>query len=252
MNRLILFLIGIVLVGIAGFALVWFGVGRELQPVAARTLVELRDGKEQAVYERAAEAFRAGQDVGDLGAYWAWWREKLGTFVEILARRSVGARAQGAETHKTMTLELGFMKGKARMEFEFLDAEPEPLLVHLRISTLDEGLGAKEDREQLVGRVRDLFKRYDEEDWIGFYAGLSFDLQRTWRPRMIAAQMPAKFAAQGKVEDLRLVKSEDGPAGVVVQHFDVDYERATGTAEVSQRFDDGRWSIVGFVFGDAR
>lgn len=252
MNRIILFLIGIVLVGIAGFALVWFGVGRELQPVTAKFLVDMRDGKYRAVHETVHEELRARQSVQELAAYWEWWREEMGAFVEILRRRGVSTSTANGETRKGMTLDLGFMKGKARAHFEFLSAEPDPLLTHFRIYKLDEGAGAESDREQLVARVKTLFAFYDAKDWTGLYAALSSDLQKAWPQAKIAEQMPQRRDAFGAVKDLRLVRTEDGPEGVVIQHFEVDYEKAKGTAKVSQHFDDDRWHVVGFVLGDLR
>lgn len=251
MNRLVLFLIGIVLVGIAGFALVWFGVGRELGPATAGILVDLRDGKYRAVHERAHESFRERVSVADLTAYWEWWREEMGTFVEILSRRGVSTSSQDGEVHKGITVEAGFMKGRALVRFEFLTLKEGPALAHFRLARLDEGRGSADDRDELVARVRRLFDLYDKQDWTALYAALSFDLQKAWPQKIIAKQMPMRRKAYGKVTDLRLVKTEEGPDEIVEQYFDVDYEKASGKAKVTQQFDDGRWHVVGFVVGDA-
>ena len=178
MNRLILFLIGIVLIGIAGFALVWFGVGRELQPGAVRALMNLRDTKAEVLLEESHESLRTRWSAEDLNAYWAWWTERLGDFFEITARRGVSSSTNNGEVRKGITLEVGFMKRKALVRYEFLALEKGPILMHLRIAELDEGTGAEDDRDELVERVRALLAYYDASDWVGLYASQSFELQQ--------------------------------------------------------------------------
>ncbi len=252
MNRVILFLIGIVLVGIAGFAVVWFGVGRELQAPAAKTLVDLRDGKAAEVHAAADASFRERWTVDDLSSYWTWWENELGRFVEILARRDVSTSTKGSETVKTLTLELGFMKRKARAKFEFVSRESGPLLTHMRIYELDEGAGTKDDRGQLVARTRALLRRYDASDWVGLYAAMRFEQQKSWPLSTIREQMSVRRNAQGAVKDVQLANTEEEDNGVVRQHFDVTYEKSAGKLEAVYQFRDGRWHVAGFVMSEAR
>jgi hypothetical protein len=252
MSRLILFLTGIVLVGIAGFALVWFGVGRELQPGAARVLLNLRDGKAQVVCDEAHPSLRARWSAADLTAYWDWWGSELGGFFEILARRGVSTSTQDGETRKGLTLELGFMKRKARMRFEFITLEEGPVLTHIRLYELDEGRGAEADRDELIERVRALMGRYDASDWVGLYAALSFDLQKTWPLGKLREALSTRRAATGPVKTLSLAGSEAGDEKAVTQTYEIEYEKARGTAKVTQQFDDDRWHITGFVLEPAR
>ena len=247
MNRLILLLIGLVLVGIAGFALVWFGVGRELHGPSTKVLSDLHLGKYADVHAAAHESFRKARSVEDLQAYWTWWTNELGAFYEVVGRRGVSTHSGTKGSFKGLTLELGFMKAKAIGTFRFDTSGDAPILTHFRIGKLDEGLGKKDDRSGLEGFTRELFDRYDAEDWAGLYARIGFDLQQAWPLGVIQRQMPAIRSAMGKVQGLRLTKTEDGAHDdVVVQHYEVAFENGAGEAKVSHKH-DGRWEIVGFV-----
>ncbi len=263
MNRLILFMIGIVLVGIAGFALVWFGVGRELQPGAVRTLINLRDGKAAVVLEEAHASFRQRWSAEDLTAYWDWWGNEWGAFFEILARRGVSTSTRDGETRKGLTLEVGFMKRKARVQYEFLALEEGPILTHFRLYELDEGIGREADRDELTERVRTLMARYDASDWVGLYAAQSFELQKAQPLGKLRTEMTRLRAVTGPVKALRLANSETGPQKTtpqkanppknsVTQTFDVDFEKTQGRVMVSQQFEDGRWHITGFALEPVR
>ncbi len=248
MNRLILFLIGIVLVGVAGFALIWFGVGRELNKPTIKILMDLRDGKHADVHQGAHASFRERQSVEELGAYWAWWAKELGTFVEVTKRMGVSMHTSDAGSFRGITMEVGFMKGKARAKFRYETSGDDPLLTHFRISMLEENAGEKEDRVPLEGITRRLFDRYDASDWTGLYAGLGFQLQQAWPLTKVNAQMPPLRAQRGQVKKLRLTKTDDDPDDdVVVQHYDAEFEHGKGSVKVSFQYDNKRWHVVTFV-----
>ncbi len=256
MHRLVLLLIGIVLVGIAGFALVWFGEGRELQPLVARTLVNLRDGEGAGVLARADPSFRKGRTPADLAAYWAWWTKEMGTFVEILGRRELTSATRMLEgapvAVKRMTVELGFMKGKVMATFEFREAEPDPLLTHVRFFKPGEGLVAIEDDDKAVSNalLDAVIARYDAADWVGLYALLSFRGQTTSTPAAVREKFAGWRARFGRVtslspslhDDLHVEGRLRDDRDVTVERV-VTLERHTGSVVLSLRRADGRWHV---------
>jgi len=267
MHRLVLLLIGIVLVGIAGFALVWFGEGRELQPLVAGTLVDLRDGKEAEVLARGDPAFREGRSAEDLAAYWAWWKQEMGTFVEILGRRAVSTSTSTVDgtrvTTKRMTLELGFMKGKVMASFAFRDAEPDPLLTHWRLYLPSSSSFSVADDSVPAALVRTLLTRYDAEDWTGIYVGLSFRGQEASPPRVVRETLRVQRERLGRVITVDALPvdaagtrgtSANGTGAkkaeaddVLVLHHAIQFERGLGTWTTTLRYDDGRWHVDAFV-----
>lgn len=250
MNRLTLFLIGIVLFGVAGFALIWFGVGRELNQPTYKTLMDLRDGKQAEVHERAHASLKGRQSPDDLAAYWAWWTGEMGAFVEVLARRGISVTETDEGSFKGITFELGFMKGKMRGTFRYETSAEEPRLAHFRFAKLNENAGREDDRDILQVITRGLFDRYDASDWVGLYAALGFDLQQAWPLAKVEEQMPRIFEQFGKVKQggLTLTKTEDGPhQDAVVQHYDIEFEKGKSAAKVSFKYDDKSWHLVGFV-----
>ena len=247
MNKLVIFLIGIVLVGVAGFALLWFGVGRELQPLAAGVLVDCRDGRFEDIYDRAHPRFREGRTLEQFKAYWAEVEKRNGVFREILRRVGVASHADAGGTRKGLTLEVGFQKGAATARFEFLAADPDPLMLHFAIQADTPDRVEHDDRSGLEAQVRAVMVHYNEGDFTAFYTDLAPELQMAWTQKKLIAQLGELRANKaGAFVDLEITETKEGVHDAVIQVCKARFEKGAATLTVTHRYGAGRWDIVGF------
>lgn len=252
MNKLILFLIGIVLLGIAGFALLWFTVGGQVEAQAGKLLVDLRDGKFAEVHDAAHPAFQEAWTPALLEAWWKHWEGELGGFGVINRRRRVAASTGTHGSRKSVVLDLAFVKERAFGEFLYIEGEPEPKLRHLSLWLPTEQ--SQTDRSGFEATVDKLFQRWDANDIVGLYAQLAPALQMEWPLRKMDGELPALRKAFGKRKALRLVSAEDGEHETVKQTWEVDFENTEGSARVIHQWldDHARWAVSGFFVNAKR
>ncbi len=247
MNKLVLFLTGIVLIGIAGFAMMWFGTGRELQAPAVAYLIQCRDGEYAKAYEAAHPKLREGQSVEQLEALWDLWKSEHGVFGEVLQRLSVRAGTDEDTWSRSITLELGFYKGHILGRFYFLRVDEQPRLVHVWLTPKPTTEVAESDRSSLEPSARAAIALVDASDFVGLYDALDPDLQMGWTLKALAEQMLALRTEAGAVKSITLTGTDDKEkAHHVSQRFAVEFENAQMELRVTHRHDRGQWSIVGF------
>jgi hypothetical protein len=247
MNRLILFLIGIVLVGIAGFMAIWFGTGRELQAPSVAFLMNCKDRKFQAVYDSAHPAFRESRSVDQLEDLWEHWEKKHGVFGEVLRRLGVHKAPAGSAWEQMLSLELGFFKGHILGRFYFkIDAEI-PKLVHVWLATKPTVEMDPADRSSLEPSARALFSHLGASDFAALYDGFDPELQMRLTPKRLHDQMEALIATAGPLGEVTLTSKTAQGDLRVVQLWKLAFDKQPFNFEVTHEHSRGQWSVVEFL-----
>ena len=246
MQRLILILIAIVLCGIAGFALIWFGAGRDLQGPSVAFLTHCRDGAFEKAYAEAHPRFREARSLEQLEALWAHWTGRYGPFGEVVRRINVVAAPEGASWEEELRLDLGFLEGHVVGSFFFLtDEDGVPKLAHVSLEPRSRVDVPETDRSRLELKARKLVGWYDEARWLDLYDAFGPSLQMGWTQRRMMAELPALHARLGSVKDIVLLDTSDIEAGVR-QRFALTCEHGPAELEVVHAHAEGSWSVVGF------
>lgn len=245
MNKIVLILTGIVLLGIAGFATLWFGVGGELQELAEDVLVDWREGRLERIYEGAADPYKGGRTLAQHRAYLDHWSSRLGSFVEVIGRTDLSDQPGSDSSRKTVLLDLAFEKGRGQGRFEFIAVDEELKLAHLSLHDVRPPV-EKEDRSALQAEARRLLRQYDEQAIVELFAALSSGPQKAWPPEQMRQELEYLHERVGRITKVEL-RSEEQPADDQhVQRYDLTFERGHGTAGVAWTWAEQRWLIAGF------
>ncbi len=246
-NKIVLFLIAVVLIGIAGFALLWFGVGGESQKAAEAILADWQQGRVDAIYRGADESFRAGNSPDRFKAYLEYWRARRGAFEAVKRRTNAGISKDDGEMRKRVSLLLQFARGEAEGHFEFKERDGALALVHVSFNEIPAAVD-KADNGVLDAAAHALFMLYNEKNITGLYAALSGPLQQKWRPADVETQLLSLHHKAGRIDEnfkQRELKEEDkGDRRILV--YDIAFEKAPGEAVVGFQWDDDHWKIVEF------
>lgn len=247
MNKIVLILIAIVLVGIAGFATLWFGVGSDLQERAEAILGEWRDGRVDEIYRDATSEFRQGRTPEQFRAYLDYWKTRRGAFVAVERRTKVSVSSrEGDKDSRGVTLEVRFERGLAYVRFVFRPGDVLALL-QMALREPDKPVD-KADAGVLEAMAHSLFMLYSEKNYIGLYDGLSPELQLAWPPARIETELDALHVMGGRISEeftQRSLEEEDkGELRTLV--YAVDFERGPGQAKIGFQWDDDHWRVVEF------
>lgn len=248
MNKVVLILIAVVLVAIAGFATLWFGVGSRLQETAEGILADWNAGREAAIYEAASDELRAGRTLEQFKAYLDYWKTRRGAYQAVEERQGVSfSMGTSKGDSKTIKLGLRFERGTADARFVFRPAGDALQLLHFSLHEPPKPV-AKDDTSGFEATAHALFMRYNEKDMVGLYAALSPELQMAWPPATIEEQVGTLHARGGKIDEnftQREMKAEDdGERRIVL--YDITFERTPGTAKLGFQWADGHWHVVEF------
>lgn len=247
MQRLILFLIAVVLFGIAGFALIWFGAGRDLQGPSVAFLTHCRDGAFDEAYAAAHPDFQAARSVAQLEALWRHWESRYGVFGEVVRRIGVYEGEDAGPWSEALRLDLGFQDGHVLGTFYFAtDAQGASRLVHVALAPRARVDVPASDRSRLEVKARKLFTWFDEAKWVDLYDALAPSLQMSWTQAAFMDEMPALRERLGAVQHVELATMQDVDGGVR-QLFEVTCERGKAAFEVVHTHDDGAWHVAGFA-----
>ena len=220
MQRLILFLIAVVLFGIAGFALIWFGTGRELQGPTIAFLTNCRDGEYQKAYDAAHPRFREAWSLEDLKRIWKHWRDQHGRFGEVVRRIGV-TEVQGGDkdSRLELKLDLGFQDGHVIGRFFFLpDDDGVQKLAHASLTRRPDVDVPLTDRSRLKVTTRKLLELLDAGDAMGFYDALGAQAQWGFTPRALFRDVPKDRERLGAMKDIREGAGAEIPNIPVVMH----------------------------------
>jgi hypothetical protein len=245
-NKVVLVLIGIVLLGIAGFATLWFKVGSELQDKAAAILVDCREGRSAEVYAAASAAFREGWTQTQFDGYLAYWHARRGAFKSVTGRTNVSTHSGGGSTTKTVTLKLEYERDTAEGFFAFEVEGDELRLRHLSIRPTERAVD-RSDRGALDVIADHLFKYYNGKEYVALYAKLSPKLQMAWPPGVMGAELEKLHAMVGPMDlnvERREVSEKDDIATAV---YDVRFEKSKGVAKIDFEWTRDHWRVVSFL-----
>lgn len=245
MQRLILFLTAIVLFGIAGFALIWFGTGRDLQGPSVAYLVASRDGDFAAAHAGMHPAARARWSPDELERLWDHWGAKYGEFGEVVRRIGVRDAPDGSDWDRMLRLDLGFRKGHVIGRLYFKDDGGEPKLYHVALEPRAAVAVPAKDRSRLDITSRKLFDHLDKGEVLAFYDALApvAQMQRDLTELETETQASRETLGPRKHVDLTSERAE-GPRQV--QLYALEYERGTQAIEVVHEHAEGAWSVVAF------
>ncbi len=243
MQRLILFLIAIVLFGIAGFALIWFGAGRDLQGPSVAFLTLARDGDFEGVAARMHPDALPRWDAQGTERLWTWWGKTYGDFGEVVRRIGVSPWEGGGEGAELLTLDLGFRGGHVVGWFYFRQHEGRSKLVHVALKPRARVDVAATERTRLDVTARKLFDYLDGDDVLAFYDALHPELQMQTDITAVAVREAAVRDTLGARTGVTLVKHASDDA-TETQHYRLDHERGARALRVVHRHEDGRWWVV--------
>jgi hypothetical protein len=246
MNRIVLLLVAVVLMGIAAFAVLWMGVDAKQRGPADQILTDWRAGRLPDVYKRASAGFRERQSAAEFQTYMNYWAGELGAFESVTRRLPLVSKAGPQGLHEKTTLEVAFAKGPATVLFFFDAGEPTPRLEHLCIRKVEPG-APQTDRSGLEPTSRALMGYYDRSEFAALYAGLSVELQWQWTLANVQAQLTRLRGILGAVKEMKLRDTQEAHGDLVIQYFAIDFEKTGGTAKVSYGWRGGRWQVIGFV-----
>lgn len=246
MQRLVLLLTAIVLVGIAGFAAVYFGAGRDLQGPAVAFLMHCRDADFEGARAETHPRFQEARSVEQLGALWGHWEESHGGFREVVRRIGVQYPREDQTWAECLTLDVGFKRGNVAGRFYYQDdSQGVRRLVHVALERQRLVDVPATDRSRLEATARKLFGFLDAGAVLPFYDALGADLQMSWQQAKIEADVSAWRARLGALQDVSLASTRDDGARVI-QLYEVDFAQGKAAFEVTHRHDEGAWSVVGF------
>jgi hypothetical protein len=249
-SKIVLVLTGIVLLGIAAFATLWFRVGGELQDLAEEVLVDWREGRVDEIWQGGSDALRYDRTPEQFRAYLDYWGERLGPFRKVLRRTNVSTFTDESVTRKGVTLELECEKGRGEGRFDFEVVDETLALRHMTLREARDPVETS-DRSALQKEARTLFGYYDDGAIVPLYAAFSPELQWSLRHGTLERQSRALHERVGRITKAEL-RSEQQPAeDRHVQTFELTFERGTGSGRVEWLWQSNRWDIVVFQV-DAR
>lgn len=238
-------LIAVVLLGIAGFAAVWFRADSTLQELATGVLVDCREGRRAQVYENGAEAFRARWTRQQFEEYLDYWRGRLGSFESVQSRMHVSASTSPEGPTQSVTLVLEYEKGAAEGRFDFVDSDQGLRLSHLtfRIPLPDTTV----HRAALVVPSQNLLREFLAGKSVEVYAVLAPDLQRSWGYTGFLRHATSWRGALGAVDTIAVTGAADESDDTVTFLFDLVGQRAKGRAKIGWHRIRKRWDVVEFT-----
>jgi hypothetical protein len=228
-----------VVVGVAMFA------SAKLAPVADQVLVDLRDGKVEAVYAAAAPEFRSATSLEDLRQFVAVRTQALGAYRRIAKSTGGGVEASTSGTVGKLTCTLEYEKGTADGEFQFVKRGDGWALLNMTIK-FDETKVPAPDRALLEPRSRELLDLFSRGAFVELYARFSPALRDAWKAADYEPQIRDLHGKTGAVASATLREVKDGPEGKVVAVFDVGFEHGRGDATFGWYAQTGAWILVAF------
>lgn len=136
MNRLILFLTAIVLLGIAGFVMVLLGTHQSPDERAAEILEQLSAAQYATVYEEATSEFRGKQTEERFAAVMGDFHGNLGAFRAVTKVADRTPEPAADQTRATLDLTLSYERGKAACRIVLTSDERTPRLVDIGLRKL--------------------------------------------------------------------------------------------------------------------
>lgn len=244
--KTVLMVIGVLALAAIG-AIVYF-VGKakkELSPLAEQILVDCREGKSDAVYDRASDAFRKAVSREDFRRFLDVRTKVLGAFKAVEKTTGGGMSTSDAGTLGDVNLTLAYERGTSDAKFQFVKVGDDWRLVHMTIP-FDEKLAPAPDRAELEGRSRALLDLYSQSSFAALYARFHQALKDAWKVETYEPQIQDLRRKTGAVREASLRDVKDGPEGRVIVTFDVQFERAPGDGVFTWIAGLGEWHLVAF------
>lgn len=242
----ILMVIGVLALAAVG-AIVYF-VGKakkELTPLVEQILVDCREGKGDAIYDQASEAFRKAVTKEDFRRFLAVRTKVLGAYKAVEKTTGGGMSTSDAGTVGEVSVTLAYERGTSDAKFQFVKVGDAWRLLHMTIP-FDEKLAPAPDRAELEGRSRPLLDLYSQSSFAALYARFNPALQEAWKVEKYEADIRDLRAKTGAVREASLRDVKDGPDGKVLVTFDIEYEHGPGYGVFTWVAGLGEWHLLGF------
>ncbi|MDA1195357.1 MAG: hypothetical protein O2894_09245 [Planctomycetota bacterium] len=247
MNRVVMILIAVVLVGAAGVVTMWFGAGRDMQAPAVAFLMECKEGRFADVHARAHPGFREDRSVEQLAALWQHWEHEYGVFGEVIQRMGIGVAPDGETAwSRQLTLDLGFYKGHVLGRFFFMDVEGEPQLRHVWLEHKPTVQVEADERDALEPAARALFAQLGEGNLVGLYSSLAPALQLLWSQARLESELSTLREGAGALGVVTLTRTVEEASNRVAQYYDVAFANGPLEFKVTHEHDRGQWWVIGF------
>ena len=243
MQRLILFLIAIVLFGIAGFALIWFGAGRDLQGPSVAFLTQCRDSDFAAASQAFHPDYRDRWSPEHTERLWRFWGERYGDFGEVVRRIGAGAWHDSRKGAVYLELDLGFRGGHVVGWFYYVEGDEGPELAHVSLKPRARVDVSARERSRLEVTARKLFAWLDEGDVLSYYDALHPLAQMRTDIDAVAEREREARETLGALQDATLEKHASTDTSET-QHFRLVHERGERVLRVMHRHEDGQWWVV--------
>jgi hypothetical protein len=242
----VLMVIGVLALVAIGAVVFFVGKAKkELTPLVEKLLVDCRDGKTDAVYDAASEAFRKAVSRDDFRRFVAVRTKVLGAFKAVEGTSGGGMSTSDAGTVGKVNVTLAYERGTSAAEFQFVKDGDTWRLLHLTIP-FDEKLAPVPDRAELEARSRALLDLYSQSSFAALYARFHKALQDAWKVEKYEPEIRDLRAKTGAIRAASLRDTKDGLEGKVLVTFDLEYERGPGDAVFSWVAGLGEWHLLGF------
>lgn len=243
MHRLGIIFLLVLLFGLAGFALVWFGTGRDLQGPSVAFLTNMRDDALEDAHGALHPDFQARVSEAQLDELWNHWEGRYGDFGEVVRRIGTQAWDDSVEGAQLLRLDLGFRKGHVIGWFYYLPYEGAPRLAHVSLKPRARVDVSASERSRLEVTSKKLFGYLDAGDGLSFYDAFHPDAQMQVDPDAIVMREKDVREKLGALKSIALVDNTSGHTSEA-QRFELTHERGTRSMRVMHRHVEGQWWVV--------
>ena len=247
MRLLLLIFLATIVFGIVGFALIWFGEGRDLQGPSVAFLTRMRDSALEDAHGAMHPDFQARVSEAQLDELWRYWGTKYGDFGEVVRRVGVSRWHDSVESAELLKLDLGFRHGHVIGWFFYGEHEGTPKLHHVSLKPRARVDVAATERARLQVTAKRLFGYLDAGEGLAFYDALHPMAQMRVDPDAIVMREAKVREALGALESVTLLDNVGSTDLTEKQRFELTYERGTRVMSVMHRHEQGQWWVVEVV-----